>query len=110
MVIVSGKHKVNGEPDVLDVNGTVLKFADAENKFEYPIAASVADCLDIWNATVDGIRAVSENASTTELMANYFGDAQAFSPSRPNNAVCKYVYRNQGSFGFVSGTGEVLIK
>lgn len=105
--IVSGKWMVEGEPSTLTIDGTELSFVNEEGKFNFPVAADTNDCVNIWNALVDGVRSVETDAGKDELLTKYLGmSAQV---EEVMGATCQYALLNAGSILYVSGTGEVSV-
>ncbi|WP_274878983.1 type II secretion system protein [Vibrio harveyi] len=101
--IIAGKHKIEGEPDTLVVDGTELSFFTTEDgntqSFEYPTATDVEQCMDIWNTAVNGIRAKGADAKKGELKTTF----------DRNEATCSYADLQHGAVTYKSGTGDVRV-
>ncbi|PSW17650.1 prepilin-type cleavage/methylation domain-containing protein [Photobacterium sanctipauli] len=101
LAMIYGKHKLQGEPSTLEINGHTLQFQHRNNRYDYPFAKNKRECVNIWNTLIDSIEAVRRNAETNELLTKY--------QRRTRTCTFSY-YGEKGEIVYTSGVGKVEFK
>ncbi|WP_428457110.1 prepilin-type N-terminal cleavage/methylation domain-containing protein [Photobacterium makurazakiensis] len=98
LAIIYGKHKLEGEPSTLTINGSTLQFVHKKNRYDYPFAKNKRECVNIWNTLIEGTEAVRRNADNNELLTKY----------KRRSKTCTYSYFGEkGEIAYSSGDGNV---
>ena len=104
---IAAKHKIEGEPDFIEVEGTVIMFARIDpntiprthEKYSYPYPNTSIGCVELWNAGVQGTSAVLTSPSEGELLVEWDS----------NTTTCSFTDTDLGTLSYKSGAGEVLV-
>ncbi|KAB2824744.1 type II secretion system protein [Aliivibrio finisterrensis] len=106
--LVLSQHKVEGEPEILEVNGFDLSFHDTHvsppEVRDYPVALTNGHCTIVWNALVSGVVAKEPGADVilgeNEVIAEANGQVAG-----------QCIYESLlGSVTYQSGSGEVEVQ
>ena len=68
MDIAMSKHKIEGEPESIEINGETISFMEMLVPQEYPTAKNSSDCAMLWNSVMTGIESTDEQLDLSDDM------------------------------------------
>lgn len=105
LALISSKHILEGEPEVMTVGGNLLSFRSQVTPeiINNPIAHSDVICVLIWDAAVDGILAsISDGDNKMLTTVDFNGNIETFR--------CNYAYKDVGSILYTQEANSICIQ
>lgn len=104
MDLAMSKHKIEGEPESIELNGQTISFMERLIPQEYPTAASNGECSLIWNTVITGIESthIEVNLPDDMVLAEYQGSNSTLDP----RGTCTYSMGDR-SVDYISGGGKL---
>ncbi|CDT77871.1 hypothetical protein VCR3J2_120097 [Vibrio coralliirubri] len=68
MDLAMSKHKIEGEPESIEINGATISFMEMLIPQEYPTAKNSSDCAMLWNTVITGIESTDNQQVLSDDM------------------------------------------